>query len=140
MGENADIKHYNFHPPDERLTLFPTTESKSAVVVQLLEARWLSRAAALGAGSRTETSLGKRYDEPAAVRWDDDARTPAAFIWRRRNWVIDEILATWVIEKYWWDDVRRASRSYWRVIAGGGVFDLYFDRIAGRWFMGAALD
>ena len=137
MGNNADIKHDDFHPPEERLTFFPTSASKAAVATQLLQARWLVRASALGTGA---TTLGKRYDEPIAVKWDADLRLPSLFFWRRRRWPVEELLSTWVVETYWWDESRRVSRSYWRVRAGGGVFDLYFDRITKCWFMGTAVD
>ena len=44
MGENADIKQYDFHPSDGSLALFPTSESKAAIVTKLLKADWLTKA------------------------------------------------------------------------------------------------
>lgn len=147
MGKNAHIKSYDFHPPDEELTFFPTSASKAAVVTRLLEARWLTRASALGAArsadARTlsvDAALGKRYDERVAVRWDTALGMPTGFVWRRRHREVDELVASWVVEAYWWDELRRVSRSYWRVSAQEAVFDLYFDRIQKRWFMGAGMD
>jgi len=144
VGKNTDIKHYDFSPTDGQAELFATSASRTAVAGRLREARWFVKAADLmeaAAVSRTDDgALGKRYDEPVDVRWDKAAGRPASFVWRRRRLVVDELMAAWVIESYWWDVVRRVSRSYWRVRAGSAVFDLYLDRVDGRWFLGAAVD
>ena len=70
---------------------------------------------------------------PVAVSWDERARRPVAFIWRRRRYQVERVLETWVLETGWWRDDGHVSRSYWRVRAGGRVVDLRYDRLARSW-------
>ncbi len=70
---------------------------------------------------------------PVAVSWDERARRPVAFVWRRRTYRVERVLETWVLETGWWRDDGHVSRSYWRVRAGGRVVDLRYDRIARSW-------
>ena len=70
---------------------------------------------------------------PVAVSWDERARRPVAFIWRRRKYRIERILETWVLETGWWKDDGHVSRSYWRVRAEGRVVDLRYDRLSKSW-------
>ena len=70
---------------------------------------------------------------PVAVSWDERARRPVAFIWRRRKYRIERVLETWVLETGWWRDDGHVSRSYWRVRAEGRVVDLRYDRLSKSW-------
>jgi hypothetical protein len=70
---------------------------------------------------------------PVAVSWDERARRPVAFIWRRRRYQVERVLETWVLETGWWKDEGHVSRSYWRVRAGGRVVDLRYDRLTRSW-------
>jgi hypothetical protein len=70
---------------------------------------------------------------PVAVSWDERARRPVAFVWRRRKYRIERVLETWVLETGWWRDDGHVSRSYWRVRAGGRVVDLRYDRLTKAW-------
>jgi hypothetical protein len=70
---------------------------------------------------------------PVAVTWDERARRPVAFVWRRRRYQVERVLETWVLETGWWKDEGHVSRSYWRVRAGGRVVDLRYDRLAKAW-------
>ena len=70
---------------------------------------------------------------PVAVSWDERARRPVAFVWRRRTYRVERVLETWVLETGWWRDDGRVSRSYWRVRAGGRVVDLRYDRLSKSW-------
>jgi hypothetical protein len=70
---------------------------------------------------------------PIAVSWDERQRRPVTFVWRRRRYRVERVLETWVIETGWWKDDAHVSRSYWRVRAGGRVFDLHYDRLAKAW-------
>jgi len=70
---------------------------------------------------------------PVAVSWDERARRPVAFIWRRRKYRVERVLETWVLETGWWRDDGHVSRSYWRVRAGGRVVDLRYDRLTKAW-------
>lgn len=138
MGRNSAIKHYDFRAPGENLSFFATSRSKASTVTQLLEAQWLTRASAIASESRGPG--GKRYDEPVAVRLDKNRSGPLWFTWRRRRYPVDEALAFWVVDRYWWDEARRESRSYWRVRSGGGIYEICFDRIRKSWLLEAVLD
>ncbi len=70
---------------------------------------------------------------PIVVAWDERQRRPVAFVWRRRRYRVERVLATWVVETGWWKDDGHVSRSYWRVRAGGRVFDLRYDRLGKVW-------
>jgi hypothetical protein len=70
---------------------------------------------------------------PVAVSWDERARRPVAFVWRRRRYQVERVLETWVLETGWWKDDGHVSRSYWRVRAGGRVVDLRYDRLNKAW-------
>ena len=70
---------------------------------------------------------------PVAVSWDERARRPVAFVWRRRRYRVERVLETWVLETGWWKDDGHVSRSYWRVRAGGRVVDLRYDRLSKAW-------
>jgi hypothetical protein len=70
---------------------------------------------------------------PVAVSWDERARRPVAFVWRRRKYRIERVLETWVLETGWWRDDGHVSRSYWRVRAEGRVVDLRYDRLSKSW-------
>ena len=70
---------------------------------------------------------------PVAVSWDERARRPVAFVWRRRTYRIERVLETWVLETGWWRDDGHVSRSYWRVRAEGRVVDLRYDRLSKSW-------
>ncbi|HET6476598.1 MAG TPA: DUF6504 family protein [Thermoleophilia bacterium] len=70
---------------------------------------------------------------PVAVSWDERARRPVAFVWRRRRYAVERVLETWVLETGWWKENGHVSRSYWRVRAGGRVVDLRYDRLAKAW-------
>lgn len=70
---------------------------------------------------------------PVAVTWDERARRPVAFVWRRRRYQVERVLETWVLETGWWKDEGHVSRAYWRVRAGGRVVDLRYDRLSKAW-------
>ncbi len=70
---------------------------------------------------------------PVTVSWDERARRPVAFVWRRRRYRVERVLETWVLETGWWKDEGHVSRSYWRVRAGGRVVDLRYDRLSKSW-------
>ncbi|WP_193610407.1 DUF6504 family protein [Nocardioides lijunqiniae] len=97
----------------------------------------------------------RRYDDPVEVRKGGDG--PEQFLWRGRLWKVRAVLAHWVETGPWWQSpVARVAigseeptgsapvgdllgeRELWRVEAGrglegGGVFDLSFDWVDGRW-------
>lgn len=83
----------------------------------------------------------RRYDEPVQVRLTTDASglepaRPDAFLWRRRLYVVRQVLSTWLEREAWWETPATAGRrpdyerTVWRVEAGAGrwvgtgVYDL----------------
>jgi len=79
-----------------------------------------------------QAEMSKRYDEE--VRVERDAGMPSAFVWRGRRYEVADVIGRWRIEGRWWADGR--DREYWRVEArGGAVWDLYHDRLGGRWHL-----
>jgi hypothetical protein len=76
---------------------------------------------------------------PVAVIWSESQRRPVAFVWRRQRYKVERVLETWVIETGWWRNDGRVNHSYWRVRAGGRVFDLRYDRDARTWTLVQAL-
>jgi hypothetical protein len=82
--------------------------------------------------SARSVEVSKRYDHEVEV--ERDAGMPSAFRWRGRHWLVADVIGRWRIEGRWWAEGR--DREYWRVEArGGAVFDLYHDRLAGRWHL-----
>ena len=70
---------------------------------------------------------------PITVNWDERQCRPVTCLWRQHRHRVERVLETWVIETGWWKDDGHISRSYWRVRAGGRVFDLRYDRITKSW-------
>jgi hypothetical protein len=78
--------------------------------------------------------MSKRYEEEVKVQVEQDGGLPAVFMWRGRRYEVADVIGRWRIEGRWWADGR--DREYWRVEArGGAVWDLYHDRLAGRWHL-----
>lgn len=105
-------------------------------------------------------------DEAIEVRRRGDI--PSQFLWRRRLYLVREVLATWSEAARWWlapaarqlleegspaaPDAGSAvplevgDRQFWRVeaapgqAASSGVFDLCFDWGRGQWLLAAVLD
>ena len=76
---------------------------------------------------------------PIAVAWRPHAHVPAAFLWRKRRWGVDRVLQRWSIDTGWWREELHTDRRFFRVVAQGRVFDLFYDRRQGRWFLERAL-
>jgi hypothetical protein len=79
--------------------------------------------------------MTKRYDEPIEVELTEHpsgARRPAAFSWRGRRYPVTGLLKYWREAGEGWDPERARDHECFRVEAGGGVYDLRFDRLAGR--------
>jgi hypothetical protein len=87
------------------------------------------------------TSGGAQGDQsPLAVTWDSRLKQPRTFVWRRRRYRIERIVQTWIIETGWWQEDIRVNRHYWRVLAEGRTFDLFYDRRAKLWRLERALN
>jgi len=72
---------------------------------------------------------------PIAVVWRPLAHGPRAFVWQRRRWRVERVLQRWAVDTGWWNDDVRVDRRYFRVMADGRLFDIYFDRVQRRWFL-----
>lgn len=86
------------------------------------------------------------------------AALPTHFLWRDRVYAVREVLGHWKESGAWWEEARRAvaastarlgdptEREVWRVEASPGrcfapgVYDLSFDRFAGRWTLTSTTD
>jgi hypothetical protein len=93
-----------------------------------------------GGATSSDKPGGSATAVPIAVSWDERQRLPVAFSWRRHRYRVERVLETWVVETGWWKDDGLVSRSYWRVRAGGRVFDLRYDRITKAWALERALN
>jgi hypothetical protein len=88
----------------------------------------------IGEVSGGAAAMSKRYDEEVKVQVEQDGGLPAVFTWRGRRYEVADVIGHWRIEGRWWADGR--DREYWRIEArGGAVWDLYHDRLAGRWHL-----
>ena len=116
--------------------------------------------ARLGRGTEAqETSPGvtKRYDEPIEVTGEPGP--PLAFSWRGRRYDVDEHLARWREAGEWWNGEATREREYHRLLARpsgvfangdldadgfmrspSAVYDIYLDRIKGRWRLARVWD
>lgn len=100
--------------------------------------------------------MTRRYTEPVEVRLDVDEITPASFLWRRRIYLVGEVLGQWTQRLPWWvtEEGRRSSPmaglpgqqevQVWRVVAAAGrsgpagVFELLGG--GSRWWLRRVLD
>jgi Domain of unknown function (DUF6504) len=78
--------------------------------------------------------------EQIPVTWDRLLRRPCAFVWRRHRYRVERVVQRWVVETGWWDEQIAVSRHYWRVRAGGRLFDLSFDHREKVWRMERCLN
>jgi len=76
---------------------------------------------------------------PITVVWRPLTRAPKAFVWRERRWRVERVLQRWSIDTGWWREELHTDRRFFRVVAQGRVFDLFYDRRQGRWFLERAL-
>ena len=136
----AEIHAYPLKPEGFEEPLFPTRESRRAVVDHLLAAPWLSRAsdAVRGSGGSARTAREPvELDGPAGrvgVSWSSGRRRCA-----KRRLVVRE-LARWREVSAWWDEGRSVDRSVHRVLLScGSVVDLARER-PGGWFLVGVVD
>jgi hypothetical protein len=107
-----------------------------------------------------EAQVTKRYDEPIDVTADSAEPTaPIAFSWRGRRYDIDQRLESWLEATETYNGGGGRDREYFRVLAHptgalasgdldadgflcstGAVYDVYRDRIRGRWLLARIWD
>ncbi len=63
--------------------------------------------------------------EPIQVRTQD--RLPNAFRWRRRLYLIEQILESWVYRGKWWTDaeLKGERRVYYRLLSRRGTYEVF---------------
>jgi hypothetical protein len=120
--------------------LFPTRESRLAVLDHLLRAPWLSRASEMeerggqAAHARREpVELENRHGRVRIV-WASGRRRC------RKRCNVVEVLDRWREVRAWWDETRAKNRSLVRVIlSDGSVVDLAREN-GGEWFLVGVTD
>ncbi len=139
MGRNSAIK--GFDPAKETaqpLDLFSGRDARRPVIVELLRSPWIVRGSQVASG--TSAHGGKHRESEIDVVWDGGRRAPSAFTMNARRYVVDALVQTWTLERAWWDPRARLSRRCFRVLARGGLYDLAYDRLTGRWLLVGIVD
>ena len=140
----ADIHAYPSRPRDFQEPLFPTAESKRAVVEHLLEAPWLTRASELeGHGGEAAHALHepielRRFQGRTELVRPREARGERRCSWGKRR--VIEILDRWREVGEWWNEERATDRLVFRVLLSGGtVVNLARER-SGGWYLVGVVD
>jgi hypothetical protein len=133
----SEIHRYPLRPEGFEEPLFPTRESRLAVLDHLLRAPWLSRA----------SEMEERGGQAAHARWEpvelENRHGRVRIVWasgrrrcRKRRRVI-EVLGRW---REVWDEPRAKDRSLARLLlSDGSVIDLARDN-DGEWFLVGVTD
>jgi hypothetical protein len=136
----SEIHCYPLRPEGFEEPLFPTRESRLAVLDHLLRAPWLSRA----------SEMEERGGQAAHARWEpvelENRHGRVRIVWasgRRRcckRCNVVEVLDRWREVRAWWDETRAKNRSLVRVIlSDGSVVDLARED-GGEWFLVGVTD
>jgi integrase len=136
----SEIHCYPLRPEGFEEPLFPTRESRLAVLDHLLGAPWLSRA----------SEIEERGGQAAHARWEpvelENRHGRVRIVWasgrrrcRKRRRVI-EVLGRWREVRAWWDETRAKDRSLARLLlSDGSVVDLAREN-GGEWFLVGVTD
>jgi integrase len=131
----SEIHRYPLRPEGFEEPLFPTRESRLAVLDHLLRAPWLSRA----------SEMEERGGQAAHARWEpvelENRHGRVRIVWasgrrrcRKRRRVI-EVLGRWREVRAWWDETRAKDRSLARLLLSDcSVVDLAREN-GGEWFL-----
>jgi hypothetical protein len=136
----SEIHRYPLRPEGFEEPLFPTRESRRAVLDHLLRANWLSRA----------SEMEGRGGQAAHARWEPVevegsltvgcvriSRTSGRC---RKKWRVVEVLGRWREVRAWWDEERAKDRNLVRVLlSDGAVVDLAREK-GGEWFLVGVTD
>jgi hypothetical protein len=136
----SEIHCYPLRPEGFEEPLFPTRESRLAVLDHLLRAPWLSRASEMeerggqAAHARYEpVELENRHGR-VRVTWASGRRRC-----RKRRHIV-EVLGRWREVRAWWDETRAKDRSLARLLlSDGSVIDLAREN-DGEWFLVGVTD
>ena len=136
----SEIHSYPLRPEGFEEPLFPTRESRLAVLDHLLGAPWLSRA----------SEMEERGGQAAHARWEpvelENRHGRVRIVWasgrrryRKRRHVV-EVLGRWREVRAWWDETRAKDRSLARLLlSDGSVVDLAREN-GGEWFLVGVTD
>jgi hypothetical protein len=136
----SEIHNYPLQPEGFEESLFPTRESRLAVLDHLLVAPWLSRA----------SEMEERGGQAAHARWEpvelENRHGRLRIVWasgrrrcRKRRHVV-EVLGRWREVRAWWDETRAKDRSLARLLlSDGSVVDLAREN-GGEWFLVGVTD
>jgi hypothetical protein len=131
----SEIHNYPLRPEGFEESLFPTRESRLAVLDHLLGAPRLSRA----------SEMEERGGQAAHARWEpvelENRHGRLRIVWasgrrrcRKRRHVV-EVLGRWREVRAWWDETRAKDRSLARLLlSDGSVVDLAREN-GGEWFL-----
>ena len=136
----SEIHCYPLRPEGFEEPLFPTRESRLAVLDHLLRSPWLSRASEMegkggqAAHARWEpVELENRHGCLRVTRASERRRC-------RKQRHIVEVLGRWREVRAWWDEERAKNRSLARVLlSDGGVVDLAQEHEE-KWFLVGVTD
>ena len=136
----AEIHHYPLRPEGYEEPLFPTPNSRKAIMEHLLETPWLYRASDLTGHTGEVPHI---HEEPVKIETCGDRVTVVRLGrgrrcgWKKRRVV--EILDRWREIEGWWDKERHTDRLLFRVLLSGGeVVDLARERSRGWVLVGVA--
>ena len=136
----SEIHCYPLRPEGFEEPLFPTRESRRAVLDHLLRAPWLSRA----------SEIEERGGQAAHARWEpvelENRHGRVRVTWtsgrrrcRKRRHIV-EVLERWREVRAWWDEKRAKDRSLARLLlSDGSVIDLAREN-GGEWFLVGVTD
>jgi hypothetical protein len=136
----SEIHRYPLRPDGFEEPLFPTRESRRAVLDHLLRASWLSLASELeGRGGQAahagrEPVEVKNHHGRVRISWTSGRRRC------RKERRIVEVLDRWREVRSWWDEERATDRNLFRVLlSDGSVVDLALEN-GGEWFLVGTMD
>ena len=138
----SEIHRYPLRPEGFEEPLFPTRESRLAVLDHLLRASWLSRASEMeGSFAGGQSAHAKR--EPVEVEGSFAGgcmRVSRASGRCRKKRRVVEVLGCWREVREWWDEERAKDRRLVRVVlSDGAVVDLAREN-GGEWFLVGVTD
>jgi hypothetical protein len=136
----SEIHRYPLRPDDFEEPLFPTRESRRAVLDHLLRASWLLRASELESRGGQTAHAGrepvkvKSYHGRVRISWSSGRRRC------RKERRIVEVLGRWREVRAWWDEERATDRILFRVLlSDGSVVDLAHEN-GGEWVLVGTMD
>jgi hypothetical protein len=136
----SEIHRYPLRPDGFEEPLFPTLESKRAVLDHLLLSSWLSLASEMegrggqAAHARCEPVEVEKSHGRVRISWASGRRRC------RKQRRIVEVLGRWREVRAWWDEERATDRSLFRVLlSDGSVVDLSREN-GGEWFLVGTMD